>query len=164
MRLKGMSTDWALISDWPKVATRSRKTAMTVKVCSPTRSWRPIMGPGGSWLGEILGDEASLGSGSLVEIVEEAAFENEEVANLLEAFGDADEGDGFFLSIDDDAGGHVVGAGDLDDVGQMANGFHVVEGDLISLGARTGGSSGVVGIDDVGADALDLRRGRRFCR
>ncbi len=57
--------------------------------------------------GQFLGDQAAFGSGGLVEIVEEAAFEDEEVANLLEALGDSDQRYRLLLAVDDDAGGHV---------------------------------------------------------
>ena len=106
----------------------------------------------------------ALGSGALVEIVKEAAFEDEKVANFLEAFGDSDQSYRLFLAVDHDAGGHVESARDLGYVGQVANGFHIAESDLIGLGTRIGGAAGVGGVDEVGADALDLLRGRRSCR
>ena len=48
-----------MISDWPKVATRSRKIPMTVKCSSPMRISLPMASPvGKESVGQILSEQA----------------------------------------------------------------------------------------------------------
>ena len=107
-------TDSSLISERPKVATRSRKTPITVKVSSPMRMVPPMgLSRPKTRSATCLVMRQTLLRCLHVRGIEVAAAQDDEAADGLVAVGDADQIDGALAAGDDDGHRKFARAGDL---------------------------------------------------
>ncbi len=108
--------------------------------------------------GKLGGQQANLAVRRHVVLVEVASAKNHEIANLLETLGDANEIDGTLDAADDHVHREIVGSRHLDHLGNaQLDGLDIGRGDLVGERGGLRSTGDKLAVDEVGADAFNLR-------
>src|SRR3954469_141808 len=107
-------------------------------------------------IGQLLRQQRDLVARGHVLGIEEPPGKDFKIADLLEAFRDADHTDRPLVTFDDDRHRKISSAGDFDDFRDLlANGSYVGQGDLVGQRSRFT-RAGELGVGDVRTNAFDL--------